>query len=73
MSASQRTVYLWCLQNGVSDLQARNLALMFSQVLKKVSQQNQTTLSHGDVALLLKDAIAKQATSANLHRNFLVE
>lgn len=38
MSASQRTVYLYCLQNGVADLQARNLALMFSQVLKKISE-----------------------------------
>jgi len=40
--------------------------------MKKVKDHKEGYFTHNDVALLLKDAIAKQASNHNVNRDFLV-
>ena len=74
MSRSTFTIYKYCRETGVPELQARPLSKALKDILKRLEKdKTKDTFTHQDISLILKDAIAKQAYSSNQEHQHLIE
>jgi hypothetical protein len=62
MNASSYKIYQRLRENGVHDLKARSMARTINMLLKD-TQVNKNKFTTNDIALMLKDAIAEQAST----------